>query len=193
MSRELRQAYPGELARQDYGEPETAPAAYAKENAGATFVEDGDPNIAKAKNLLEQLEQTAKGHGYRSFSEMQRRLLEDREELNSESRYRLLKQIAPTLHEADGYTTKAPLPPADATGLLAIQDIVKSVSRLVRVLLVGYTHDELEELADRMKAERAVEVDSAMAQCSAETNHQAALSRVAATARASTLAANLAR
>lgn len=169
--------------------PEIARIARVIESAEPPLVEDPDPFISKAMSLMAQLDQTAKGHGYQSFWEMQRRLGENREELDKEGRYQLLKRIAPALHEAEEYTAKRVLPGADATGLLAIQDLVRSVARLIRVLLVGYTPEEREELADRIRAERAVDVDSAMAQSAAETNHQPALYRVAATAQASSLAA----
>lgn len=150
--------------------------------------DDGDPDIGKAADLLAQLEQTARGHGFRNFAEMQRRLVEEREEPDPENRFQLLKRLAPALHDADQYAKRRTLPAIDASGLVAIQDIIKSVSRLVRVLLVGYTPDEREELADRIKAERALEVDSAMAQSSAETQHQTALGRISAMACAPSIA-----
>jgi hypothetical protein len=186
MSRDMLQPTSAELAGRDFEGAESAGVAGVIANSGPVCFDDVDPAILKAKTLLGQLEQTAKGHGYQSFSEMQRRLVKDREDLNSESRYQLLKKIAPTFHEAEGAARQA-LPGTDATGLLAIQDVVRSVSRLIRVLLLGYTVEEREELADRMKAERAAEVDSAMARTCAETNHQAALTRITAAAEASSM------
>lgn len=191
MSGDMLQASTKNLAGCDSEKPEMASIASVIESSNAAFVVDHDPDIFKAKSLLEQLEQTAKGHGYHSFSEMQRRLVEDRDDLNSESRYQLLKRFAPALHEAGGYATKRVLPGVDATGLLAIQEIAKSVARLIRVLLVGYTHEEREELADRMKAERAVEVESAMAQRESEISHHAVLNQMAAMAHALSLDAKV--
>lgn len=152
-----------------------------------------DLDIAKATDLLAQLEQTARGHGYHDFSEMQRRVVEEREKLGPENQYQLLKRIAPALHEADQYVKRRTLPGVDATGLVAIQDMIKSVSRLIRVLLLGYTLEEREELADRIKAERAAEIDSAVGISFGEARHRTALNRISRSVFTQSLGARMTR
>jgi hypothetical protein len=153
------------------------------ENVGSARTADVDSDVRAAADLQTLLEQTARGHGFHSFAEMERRLVAEREGLDQESRYQLLKRLAPALHEADEHAQGRTLPEIDASGLVALQDLIKSVARLIRILLLGYTHEEQEELAERMKAERAINADSAMAQSSAEAHHRASLGRVAAMAR----------
>jgi hypothetical protein len=153
------------------------------EDAGSARRADVDPDVAMAADLQALLEQTARGHGFHSFVEMERRLIAEREELDPENRYQLLKGLAPALHEVDEYGKRRTLPEIDASGLVAIQDLTKSVARLIRVLLLGYSPEEQEELAGRMKAERAIDADSAMGQSSGETDHQASLEWMGAMAR----------
>lgn len=138
-----------------------------------------DPDMAKAVDLQHVLEQTARSNGYRSYAEMQRRIVEQGEDLEHEAKYQALKRLAPAHHDANEHLKKRSLPAVDITGLVAIQDMVKSIARLIRILLVGYTDAEREELADRMKAERALEVDSIVGQRRAIDSHEIALERLA--------------
>lgn len=138
-----------------------------------------DPDMAKAVDLQHVLEQTARANGYPSYAEMQRRIVEQGEDLEHEAKYQALKKLAPAQHDADEHLKKRSLPAVDITGLVAIQDMVQSMARLIRILLVGYTDAEREELADRMKAERAIEVDSTVGQRRAIDSHEIALERLA--------------
>ncbi|WP_157991681.1 hypothetical protein [Caldimonas tepidiphila] len=137
-----------------------------------------DPLLAHAADLQRQLEETARAHGYCSYTEMQRKLAEEREELEPEQKAVLLKRLAPIAHDAEQH--RASLPDIDATGLPAVQDLARSVARLVRVLLFGYTEEEIKELTDRMEAEQAAALESPAAQNKRRQQHEAAIERLAA-------------
>lgn len=109
--------------------------------------------LARAELLEHQLEQLARSNGYSSYAEMRERLeqgnLPDRK-----TRARLRQQLR-ELTAQEASVGGSPTPVVDATGLVAINDIIRSVARLIRILLVGYTEDEVRELLDRKSAAHA--------------------------------------
>lgn len=111
------------------------------------------PLLARAAELENALERLAAAHGYPSYTAMRQRLAHEGARLNARSRDRLLRDLRRLAPDVE--RVQQALPATDATGLVAIHDLVKSVARLIRVLLVGYTEEEMHELADRAKAGRA--------------------------------------
>lgn len=142
-----------------------------------------DSQLARMQNMRERLDLVARASGYSSYDGMVNRLGSGSAGvLDKSQRFRLLKHLAPALHEMDETVGKRTLPAVDATGLAAINDLHRSLARLIRVLLIGYTPDELDELADRMKAERANLLDGAAQIRRAEASHSDGLARLDAAA-----------
>lgn len=124
------------------------------------------------KKTIETLE-------YGTYSDMERVLDEEGAQLEEDERHDLLKRLARAEHGANAILkTGPPMPPVDATGLVAIGDIARSVARLIRVILLGYAPDEVEELTARMQAERTASVDSEASGRELESNHQLILDRL---------------
>jgi DNA integrity scanning protein DisA with diadenylate cyclase activity len=118
-----------------------------------------EPLLARAAELENALGRMAAAHGYPSYAHMRQRLAVEGGSLSARSRARLLKdlrRLAPDVEQV-----QQALPAVDATGLVAVHDLVKSVARLIRVLLVGYTDDEVDELKSRGRAQRAFQAQVA--------------------------------
>lgn len=147
--------------------------AWATESAGTTSLLLRSPEVKKAEDLQALLEQTARGHGFATFADMERRLVEEGEELEKAESEELVKRLARSKQHIDEYLSKPALPTVDLTGLVALSDMNRTVARIIRVVLLGYTHDELEELSGRMQAERAEQVNGGLA--SAEVQHEQTL------------------
>lgn len=138
-----------------------------------------DSNATKAAADLQLLlEETARAHGYATYTDMERHLAEEGAQLEMEERGEILRRLSRVKHDADEVRERPALPPVDATGLVAISEIARSVARMIRVLLLGYTADEVEELSARMKAERAIEMKSAAGHRGLEIDHQLVLDRL---------------
>lgn len=133
--------------------------------------------LATAADLELQLDQTARACGYRSYLEMENCLTTQRKAVDQERAFQLLKRLAPAHHQASEQPQRL-IAAVDTTGLAALADIHKAVARLIRIILLGYTDDEIGELSSRIKAERAQEVDSAVAQRRAEDDHDATIAHL---------------
>lgn len=140
--------------------------------------DDDGALTALAVSLEKQLDQAARASGFLSYTDMQRNLAAEGEHLDRSRRQALLKRLVPVHEDLTQHASKRKLPPVDAAGLVAIADMARSVARLIRILLVGYTADEVEELTSRMAAERAVELDGPTSQAQSMQDHDTSIARL---------------
>lgn len=102
--------------------------------------------IGSKKTIDEELDDWARAKGYRSHREMAARLEAGEIRLTREQSGRYLKELEPVAHQGALAAAKASV---DSTGLPEIPDFVRSIARLIRVLLVGYTSEECEFVQSR--------------------------------------------
>jgi hypothetical protein len=98
------------------------------------------------KTIDEELDDWARAKGFKSHREMAARLKAGDVRLSRDQSRRYLKELEPV---ADQGALAAARASVDSTGLPEVPDFVKSIARLVRVLLLGYTSDEREFVQSR--------------------------------------------
>lgn len=147
-------------------------------SVSAEMPDDDAALTALAASLEKQLDQAARASGFLSYTDMQRHLEAEGERLDKSRRQALLKRLVPLHEDVTQHASKPKLPPVDAAGLVAVADMARSVARLIRILLVGYTADEVEELRSRMAAERTAELDGPASQAQAMQDHETSMARL---------------
>jgi hypothetical protein len=109
------------------------------------------------RTLVQEMDAVARASGFPDYAAMQRQLLDEDEafRLEPNARKLLAERLQPIAEKADK-AAKSAGPAADITGLPSIADLQKSVARLIRVLLLGHTDEEIEYLnAQRESMARA--------------------------------------
>lgn len=142
---------------QQDNEPQNASARVQREEASS---HEAKRLSREADQLQASLDEVARAHGYLSYAQMQQRITADLESLDKKSRTNLLKKLLPLSASPAKAASGVALPPADLTGLTPVPDMARSLARLIRVLLLGYTEEELDELSDRIKAVRGQRVEA---------------------------------
>lgn len=102
--------------------------------------------IESKKTIDEELDDWARAKGFKSHREMATRLEAGEVRLSRDQSRRYLKELEPVADQGALAAAKASV---DSTGLPEVPDFVRSIARLIRVLLIGYTSDECEFVQSR--------------------------------------------
>jgi hypothetical protein len=102
--------------------------------------------IHSNKTIDQELDDWARAKGFQSHREMARRLEAGEIRLTRDQSRRYLKELQPVADQGALAAAKAAV---DSTGLPEVADFVRSIARLIRVLLVGYTSEESEFVQSR--------------------------------------------
>lgn len=98
------------------------------------------------KSLEDELDAWARSKGYPSHRAMASQLEDGRAVLPRDQSRRYLRELEPIADRASEAAANAAV---DATGLPPVQDFIRSLARMVRVLLLGYTPEECEFIQNR--------------------------------------------
>jgi hypothetical protein len=98
------------------------------------------------KTIDEELDDWARAKGFESHREMAARLEAGQVRLSRGQSRRYLKELEPVVDQGALAAAKASV---DSTGLPEVADFVRSIARLIRVLLLGYTSAECEFVQSR--------------------------------------------
>jgi hypothetical protein len=102
--------------------------------------------IHSKKTIDQELDDWARAKGFLSHREMATRLEAGEIRLTRDQSRRYLKELEPVADQGALAAAKAAV---DSTGLPEVADFVRSIARLIRVLLVGYTSAETEFVQSR--------------------------------------------